>query len=179
MLFMTRNGRKQPRRAMASAYPLTTPLEGQNGTVRCLPGREHQGPMKTDLVAEADAQRAGGVNESPVQWHRPQSSGRFGQRHAVHKDPVVRDHPAKAAFGDQFHGLGAEQGAKHTVHERRAAPALQMTEHHQARFLARALLDFPRHDRANAAQPGLAILLRAADGDKIAARRPRAFGETV
>jgi hypothetical protein len=32
-LFMTRNGRKQPRRAVASAHPLAKPLEGHNGTV--------------------------------------------------------------------------------------------------------------------------------------------------
>ena len=37
---MTRNDGKQPRRAMASAYPLTKPLVGQNGTVMCLAERE-------------------------------------------------------------------------------------------------------------------------------------------
>ena len=108
--------------------------------------------------------------------HRAQSSGGFGEGHAFDKFSVVRDHPAKAALGDEFDGLGAEQSAKHAVHEGGAAAALQMAQHHQAGFLAGAFFDFRRNDRADAAEPGLAILLLAAGGDKIAARRFGAFG---
>ena len=50
-----------------------------------------------------------------------------------------------------------------------------MAEHHQAGFLAGAFFDFRRDNRADAAEPGLAILLLAADGYKIAARRFRAL----
>ena len=56
MLFMTRNGRKQPLRAMASAGPLTKPLVGQNGTVRCSAGRGRA--QEGDLVRLRTAKQA-------------------------------------------------------------------------------------------------------------------------
>src|ERR1035441_5688856 len=69
--------------------------------------RQNRSSMRS--IAQPNTQRARGDDETFVQWLRAQSAGALGERHAFDKFSVVRNHPAKTAFGDQLHGFRAEQ----------------------------------------------------------------------
>src|SRR6185369_7830700 len=68
----------------------------------------------------------------------------------------------------------AESRAQQTVERRRSAAALQVAEDTNARFFAGPLFDFRGDQRANPAEPGLAILFNGRRG-KSTALLARAF----
>ena len=89
---------------------------------------------------------------------------------------LVGHHLPELPGGDQFHGFGAEDGAKRAVEIRWAAAPLQVPQDASAGLLAGALLDFRSHHGGDAAQPGLAVGNLFASSNELAALFSRPFG---
>jgi hypothetical protein len=56
-IFMTRHGRKQPRRAMASTHPLAKPLVGYNGAARPAETKEEMATIEPSAASRQSAIR--------------------------------------------------------------------------------------------------------------------------
>src|SRR5262249_15598139 len=128
---------------LALARSGTTVLPSSLNSLICArPGSKHgdHSPPRRS-VAEGNPQGACGPRQAAGGRHRLQPADGLGHLDGADLRPLPGDHLSERACRDQFHRLGPEDGAKHTVKWGWAAAALEMAEHTNAGFLAGAFLD--------------------------------------
>ena len=92
---------------------------------------QHQGYKIFGLagfLAKTDPHTTGFFNQRMIFGNQPQFSPYIRECNGGHGIAFERDHFSKPLFGDQLNRVGAVTGSQHTVHGRRAAPALDITQ---------------------------------------------------